>query len=265
MGARLAPGSIGPVWCWVGQPGAWCLGSQEQAWFWIILVYLRVHWGGWCLGLWQGWVLTSLSFPPCRGCIASCFTAQAWGTSNTGSVKLSLLSSSVYLSFLWSTRVVISWGRLFKLFKFLWDMFNSTILEMLLLQFTIFDMYTSMIFHICIFIFMTTNSIQNNYNTSRNSLMHPLSIQTPLIPGNHWYILDIYIFTFSIMYKWNHKVCNFLRLVSSIMLHVSVVHFCCWVILLSEYTMVCPFIHWRTFGLFQFLVIINTTTIDTHE
>lgn len=28
-------------------------------------------------------------------------------------------------------------------------------------------------------------------------LMHPLSIQTPLIPGNHWYILDIYIFTFS--------------------------------------------------------------------
>lgn len=96
MGARLAPGSIGPVWCWVGQPGAWCLGSQEQAWFWIILFYLGVHWGGWCLGLWQGWVLTSLSFPPCRGCIASCFTAQAWGTSNTGSVKLSLLSSSVY-------------------------------------------------------------------------------------------------------------------------------------------------------------------------
>ena len=108
-------------------------------------------------------------------------------------------------------------------------------LTMLLLQFTIFDMYTLLWFVTCIFIFMTTNSMQNNYNTSRNSLMHPLSIQTPLIPGNHWYILDIYIFTFSIMYKWNHKVCNFLRLVSSLMLHVSVDHFLLLLLLLSNF------------------------------
>ena len=108
-------------------------------------------------------------------------------------------------------------------------------LTMLLPQLTIFDMYTLLWFFTCIFIFMTTNSMQNNYNTSRNSLMHPLSIQTPLIPGNHWYILDIYIFTFSIMYKWNHKVCNFLRLVSSLMLHVSVDHFLLLLLLLSNF------------------------------
>lgn len=49
--------------------------------------------------------------------------------------------------------------------------------------------HTSIIFfHMHIFIFMTTNSMQNNYNTSRNPLVHPLSIQNippPLIPGNH--------------------------------------------------------------------------------
>lgn len=32
MGARLVPGSVGPVWCWAGQPGTSCLGSQGQAW-----------------------------------------------------------------------------------------------------------------------------------------------------------------------------------------------------------------------------------------
>lgn len=151
--------------------------------------------------------------------------------------------------------VVISWGWLFKLFKFPWDKCYSTILQMLLLQFSIFDMYTLLIFHMCIFIFITTNSMQNNYNTSRNSLTHPLSTQTPLIRGNHWYILDVYIFTFSTMYKWNHTVCNFLRLVSSIMLHVSAVHFfcCCWVvILLSGYTMVCPFIQEEHLGCSSF-------------
>lgn len=258
MGARLVPGSVGPVWCWVGQPelGVWVYRGRTE--FWIILVYTGE---GWCLGLWQGWVLTALSFPSLHAEGASLHaslhrleeqvTQVVWNCPYYPLQSIFHFCAPPKCCNFMGMVVQISMRQV---------LFHN--LRMLLLQFTIFDMYTLLWF----FTFMTTNSMQNNYNISRNSLMHPLSIQTPLIPGKHWYILDIYIFTFSIMYKWNHKVCDFLRLVSSLMLHVSVVRFfcCCSWVILSGYTMVCPFIHWRTFGLFQFLVIINNT-IDTHE
>ena len=162
MGARLAPGSIGPVWCWVGQPGAWCLGSQEQAWFWIILVYLRVHWGGWCLGLWQGWVLTALSFP----------SLHAEGASLHASLHRleEQVTQVVWNCPYYPLQSIFHFCAPPKCCNFMGMVGQISMrqvlfhnLRMLLLQFTIFDMYTLLWF----FTFLWPQTVCKTITTSQ--------------------------------------------------------------------------------------------------
>lgn len=125
---------------------------------------------------------------------------------------------------------------------------------------------------------MTTSRIQNNSNTSKNSLVHPLCIQTPPHP-RHSATFDL----FSVVIFSPFPTCHINRIVQYVtfwdwVLSLSIIYskfiyivacFSSSLLLLfsripsCECTTVYPFTYWRTFACLKFLIFLNYKYLQT--